>query len=55
MEGVTMEGEGGIMEVGVEGEDGIKGLTSMIGGGGEEVRRKGRGKEGEHSWMVIEK
>ena len=42
-----------IVEVNVEGKDSIKGLIGRIRGGGEEVRRKGRENEREHSWVSL--
>ena len=52
IKGVAMQGEGGIIEVSIEGEDGIKDLIDGIGGErerGEGVKRKERRKMGEHS------
>ena len=49
VERVAMKEEGGIVKVGMEEENDIRGLIGGIGGGGEEVRRKRRGKEREHS------
>ena len=44
VEEVTVEEDGGIIEVDIEGEDGIKDLIDGIGGAREGVRRKRKGK-----------
>ena len=42
-EGATVEGEGEVVEVGMEGKDGVEGLMNEIEGGGGELRKKKKG------------